>query len=122
MTILLRGARVVDPSQTIDDVRDVLLRDGLVGEIAQRIDVGEENGVEIVDLAGKVVTPGLIDIHVHLREPGHEYKETVESGTRAAAAGGFTAVACMANTLPVNDTIAVTAARGVNEASVTVSQ
>jgi dihydroorotase len=108
VTILLRGARVVDPSQRLDGTRDVLLRDGKVAEIAERIDTGKENEVEIVDLAGKVVTPGLIDIHVHLREPGHEYKETVESGTRAAAAGGFTAVACMANTLPVNDTIAVT--------------
>ena len=106
--ILLRGGRVVDPSQKLDGVRDVLLRDGVVAEIGERIDVGKENGVEVVDLAGKVVTPGFIDIHVHLREPGQEHKETVETGTRAAAAGGFTAVACMANTHPVNDTVAVT--------------
>ena len=82
--ILLRGGRVVDPSQKLDAVRDVLLRDGKVEEIAERIDPGKENGVEVHDLAGKVVTPGLIDIHVHLREPGQEHKETVETGTRAA--------------------------------------
>jgi dihydroorotase len=106
VTILLRGGRVVDPSQRLDSVRDVLLRDGSVGEIAESIEVG--NDVEVIDVAGKVVAPGFIDIHVHLREPGQEHKETVETGTRAAAAGGFTAVACMANTHPVNDTIAVT--------------
>ena len=77
-----------------------------VAEIAAHIEVGGD--VEVVDVAGKVVTPGFIDIHVHLREPGQEHKETVETGTRAAAAGGFTAVACMANTHPVNDTVAVT--------------
>ena len=65
-------------------------------------------GIETVDAAGKVVCPGFIDMHVHLREPGFEYKETIASGTRAAAAGGFTAVACMANTFPVNDNRAVT--------------
>ena len=106
MTILLRGGRVVDPSQRLDGVRDVLLGDGRITEIAAHIEVGGD--VEVVDLAGKVVAPGFIDIHVHLREPGQEHKETVETGTRAAAAGGFTAVACMANTHPVNDTVAVT--------------
>jgi dihydroorotase len=111
MTLLLRGGRVVDPSQRLDAVRDVLLRDGKVAEIAERIDLGAgggNGGVEVLDLAGRVVAPGFIDIHVHLREPGHEHRETVETGTRAAAAGGFTAVACMANTEPVNDTVAVT--------------
>ncbi|HVR28626.1 MAG TPA: dihydroorotase [Thermoanaerobaculia bacterium] len=135
MTLLLRGGRVVDPSQRLDAVRDILLRDGVVAEIAERIDLGDASGergggdrggrrggrggagrgvgagdpgVRVLDLEGKVVAPGFLDIHVHLREPGHEHKETVETGTRAAAAGGFTAVACMANTHPVNDTAAVT--------------
>ncbi|HEX2464320.1 MAG TPA: dihydroorotase [Thermoanaerobaculia bacterium] len=104
--VLLQGGRAVDPSQRLDGVRDVLLGDGLIAEIAEHIEVGGD--VEVVDLAGKVVAPGFIDIHVHLREPGQEHKETVETGTRAAAAGGFTAVACMANTHPVNDNVAVT--------------
>ena len=88
MTILLRGGRVVDPSQRLDGVRDVLLRDGSIGEIAESIQVGSE--VEVIDVAGKVVAPGFIDIHVHLREPGQEHKETVETGTRAAAGASAT--------------------------------
>lgn len=103
---LLRGGRIVDPSQGLDQVADLLIEDGLVARIDESIDPGP--GTEVVDVAGRVVTPGLIDIHVHLREPGQEYKETVESGLRSAAAGGFTAVACMANTAPVNDNRSVT--------------
>lgn len=106
MTLLLRGARVVDPSQDLDRICDVLMADGCVVEIAESIDIGED--VEVLELQGKILTPGLIDVHVHLREPGHEYKETIQSGCRAAAAGGFTAVACMANTEPVNDNRSVT--------------
>ncbi len=106
MTLLLRGARVVDPSQDLDRICDVLMADGCVAEIAESIDIGED--VEVLELQGKILTPGLIDVHVHLREPGHEYKETIQSGCRAAAAGGFTAVACMANTEPVNDNRSVT--------------
>ncbi len=106
MTLLLRGARVVDPSQDLDRICDVLMADGCVVEIAESIDIGED--VEVLELQGKILTPGLIDVHVHLREPGHEYKETIRSGCRAAAAGGFTAVACMANTEPVNDNRSVT--------------
>jgi len=106
MSLLLRGGRVVDPSQDLDATRDVLLVDGEVRELGESIEAAE--GVEVLDCAGKVLTPGLIDIHVHLREPGQEYKETVRTGTRAAAAGGFTAVVCMANTDPVNDSPSVT--------------
>ena len=105
--LLLRGGRVVDPGQGLDGVADVLLADGLVAAIGAGLALPAGGGV--VDASGLVVAPGFIDIHVHLREPGQEYKETVRTGTMAAAAGGFTAVACMANTLPVNDNPAITA-------------
>ncbi|HRC84833.1 MAG TPA: amidohydrolase family protein, partial [Thermoanaerobaculia bacterium] len=98
--LLIRGGRLLDPSLGIDGRRDLLIEDGRVAEVAESIPVGAE--VEVVEAAGLVVAPGLIDLHVHLREPGQEYKETVETGTRAAAAGGFTAVALMPQTVPVN--------------------
>jgi dihydroorotase len=104
--VLVRGGRVVDPSQDLDGALDVLLEDGAVARIDDRIPPPKR--AEVVDAAGAVVAPGLIDIHVHLREPGQEYKETVRTGTLAAAAGGFTAVACMPNTDPVNDNRSVT--------------
>jgi dihydroorotase len=106
VTSLIRSGRIVDPSQDLDAVRDLLMEDGAVVAIGESIAVPDDCAV--FDAAGMVVSPGLIDIHVHLREPGHEYKETVASGTRAAAVGGFTAVACMANTNPVNDCRSVT--------------
>ncbi len=105
--VLFRGGRVVDPSQDVDATLDLLLEDGVVSELGEGLDTPD--GADVVDASGLVVCPGLIDIHVHLRQPGQEYKETVETGTRAAAAGGFTAVACMANTSPVNDSRLVTA-------------
>jgi dihydroorotase len=104
--VLIRGGRVVDPANEIDAVQDVLIEDGTIKRVGVKLRAPE--GAEIVDAGGKVVCPGFIDIHVHLREPGQEYKETVATGTRAAAAGGFTAVCCMANTHPVNDNGAVT--------------
>lgn len=106
MTLLIRGGRLVDPSQQIDAAFDVLIADGVVAAIGERLE--PPAGAEVVEAAGRVVTPGLIDMHVHLREPGQEYKETIRTGTMAAAAGGFTAVACMANTKPVNDERSVT--------------
>jgi dihydroorotase len=104
--LLLRGGRVVDPANRIDAIQDVLIADGRIVRVG--LALGAPEGTPVLDVAGKVVCPGFIDIHVHLREPGLEYKETIASGTRAAAAGGFTALACMANTEPVNDNRAVT--------------
>jgi dihydroorotase len=106
MNLLVTGGRVVDPGNRHDGVADVLIQDGVVARVGPALSAPA--GTPRLDAAGKVVAPGFIDIHVHLREPGQEYKETIASGTRAAAAGGFTAVACMANTEPVNDTRAVT--------------
>ena len=99
--LLIRGGRVIDPSQSVDAVRDVLVVDGVLAEVAEGIDAPE--GAREIDAAGLVVTPGLIDVHVHLREPGGEHKETIATGARAAAAGGFTAVCAMPNTDPVVD-------------------
>jgi len=106
MSLLIRGGRVVDPAGGTDAVQDVWIADGRIHKVGKGLK--PPAGTETVDATGKVVCPGFIDIHVHLREPGFEYKETIASGTRAAAAGGFTAVACMANTFPVNDNRAVT--------------
>ena len=106
MSLLIRHGRVIDPANGVDAVEDVLIADGKIERVGKSL--AAPPGAEVVDARGKVVCPGFIDIHVHLREPGHEYKETVATGTRAAAAGGFTAVACMANTMPVNDNGAVT--------------
>jgi dihydroorotase len=106
MNLLIKGGRVVDPAGGTDTVQDVWIADGRIHKVGKGLKAPA--GAETVDAAGKVVCPGFIDMHVHLREPGFEYKETIASGTRAAAAGGFTAVACMANTFPVNDNRAVT--------------
>jgi len=105
MKLLIRGGRLVDPSQELDGKFDLLIEDGAVSRIDESIEAAD---AEVRDAEGLVVTPGWIDMHIHLREPGQEYKETVRTGTLAAAAGGFTAVACMANTEPVNDNRSVT--------------
>ena len=106
MPLLIKGGRVVDPSQGVDEESDLLIEEGRVARRERSI--APREGDEVLDAAGLVVAPGFIDMHVHFREPGQEYKEDIESGTRAAAAGGFTGVACMANTDPVNDTSSIT--------------
>ena len=106
MNLLIRNGRVVDPAGGVDQIQDVLIADRRIARLGRSLKAPA--GAEIIDATGKVVCPGFVDMHVHLREPGFEYKETIASGTRAAAAGGFTAVACMANTFPVNDNRAVT--------------
>lgn len=105
MNMLIQGGRVIDPSQGIDEVLDILVENGVVKELGKGLKAPA--GGETIDASGKIVTPGLIDMHVHLRDPGLEYKEDIVSGSRAAAAGGFTSVACMPNTKPVNDNKAV---------------
>jgi len=105
--LMLRGGRVVDPARGIDEDLDVLIEDGRVIEVSAK---AKPHGAEVVDASGLVVCPGFIDLHVHLREPGREDKETIATGTRAAAAGGFTAVCAMPNTEPVNDRAEVTRA------------
>lgn len=100
MKLLLKGGRIIDPSQDMDAVGDVLIVDGRIAQIGGEI---SENDAQVLDAKGLVVAPGFIDMHVHLREPGQEAKEDFGSGTRAAAAGGFTTVCCMPNTKPVVD-------------------
>jgi dihydroorotase len=104
--ILLRGGRVIDPARNLDVSADVLLQDGKVARIEPGIEA--KPGATVVDVKGKWVVPGFIDMHCHLREPGQEYKEDIATGTAAAAAGGFTAVCAMPNTVPPNDNRAVT--------------
>jgi dihydroorotase len=102
-SLLIRGGRIVDPSQSLDRVDDLLLRDGRVVAIGQAA-VDNPVADEVFDASGLIVTPGLVDMHVHLREPGREEDETIETGTAAAVAGGFTSVACIPNTEPPIDT------------------
>ena len=105
MRTLVRQGRLLDPSSDLDEVGDLLIDAGTIAEVGGTI---EAEDAEVIDAAGCWLTPGFVDMHVHLREPGQEYKEDIASGGRAAVAGGFTAVACMANTEPVNDDPSVT--------------
>ncbi len=105
MNLLIKGGRVIDPSQGLDEVADVAVENGLVREIGRGLKAPA--GAEVIDASGHYVVPGLVDMHVHLRDPGLEYKEDIVSGTRAAAAGGFTSVCCMPNTKPVIDNKAI---------------
>ncbi len=107
MKILLKNLTAINPEQKLNEKKiDILLVDGKIAEFGQNLDYDERSN-KIIDLSGKVITPGFIDIHVHLREPGREDEETIESGCKAAAVGGFTAVACMPNTEPTIDSAEV---------------
>jgi dihydroorotase len=106
--LVIRGGQLVDPAAGIDAPKDILLKDGRVAEIAGPGKLKGANGAEVLDATGLVVAPGLVDIHVHLREPGQAHKETIATGTAAAAAGGFTSVAARPNTKPVNDSVETT--------------
>ncbi|MDD5712071.1 MAG: dihydroorotase [Smithellaceae bacterium] len=108
MKILLKGGRIVDPSQNLDGKMDLMIEDGRIVEIAKEIKKKASSELKIYELPGMIVAPGLIDMHVHLREPGYEYKETILTGCEAAVAGGFTSVACMPNTAPINDNRSIT--------------
>ncbi len=109
--ILIRGGHLIDPSTGLDEKRDLFLRDGRVAalDLPGKLDaLAKKEHATVIDAKGAMVAPGLIDLHVHLREPGQNYKETIASGTRAAAAGGFTSVCAMPNTAPVNDSPEIT--------------
>jgi dihydroorotase len=112
MKILLTGARIIDPFQNMDADMDILLEDGKIAKIGADISKSaksrDSEKINIIELAGMIVVPGLIDMHTHLREPGLEYKETIASGAAAAVAGGFTSIACMPNTNPINDNRSIT--------------
>jgi len=118
--LLLRGGRVIDPAQGLDEPLDVLINEDTVAEVGPKL---SSRGAQVVEAKGLVVCPGFIDIHTHLREPGQEHKETIATGTRSAAAGGFSAVCCMPNTIPVNDNEGITrliVERARNEGTVRV--
>src|SRR5262252_1541721 len=106
-SLMIRGGRLIDPAQKLDGAYDLLLKDGHVAEVAA---AGKLRGKadQNFDARGMIVAPGFIDIHVHLREPGQRHKETIATGTLAAAAGGFTSICAMPNTLPVNDSPEIT--------------
>ena len=97
-SILLKAGRIIDPSQSLDTTGDVLIMDGRIAGVGN---VKAPADARVVDCGGKVVCPGFVDLHVHLREPGQEHKETIATGTRSASAGGFTTVCCMPNTDPM---------------------
>ncbi len=105
MALIVKNGRVIDPASNRDAVADVRIADGMVAEVGPNLSAP---GAEVFDASGLIVAPGFIDMHVHLREPGFEHAETIESGSRAAAAGGFTSICCMPNTKPVNDSATVT--------------
>jgi dihydroorotase len=107
MNILIKNGHIIDPANKADEKLDVLVSDGKISKLGKPGAL-PTNGSQVIDAAGKFVVPGLIDMHVHLREPGFEYKETIATGTAAAKAGGFTSVCCMPNTNPLNDNRSVT--------------
>src|SRR6266446_5810758 len=106
--LLVKNGRVVDPGRKTDATLDILLDGERIAKVAPAGEISSRNGFEVFDAGGQIVAPGFIDLHAHLREPGQESSETIETGTNAAARGGFTAVCCMPNTKPVNDNASVT--------------
>ena len=113
MKLLLTGARIIDPAQNMDSRMDIFLEDGKIAKTGADLSKSVKSKssgkiTKIIDLAGMILVPGLIDMHTHLREPGFEYKETIASGAAAAVAGGFTSIACMPNSNPINDNRSIT--------------
>jgi len=110
MSKLIRGGRVLDPASGLDQLHDVLIEGGMIHRVSPPglLEAKPDGSLTIIEADGLWVVPGLIDLHTHLREPGEEYKETILTGSQAAAAGGFTTICCMPNTKPVNDNSAVT--------------
>ena len=109
MKTLIKSARIIDPSQDIDLIGNILIENGTVSAyLSDTAKTEKERGIKVIDAKGRIVAPGFVDMHVHLREPGFEYKETIKTGCEAAAAGGFTSLVCMPNTNPVNDNASVT--------------
>ena len=106
MSLLIRNGRIVDPLAKTDEILDILIENGKI--VKKSKNIRKKSDTEVLDASNLIVSPGFIDMHVHFREPGEEYKEDIESGTSSAVAGGFTAVACMANTDPVNDSSSIT--------------
>jgi dihydroorotase len=122
MNILIKSGHIIDPANKVEGRFDLFIADGKIAKLEKPGSL-PANGARVIDAIGKLVVPGLIDMHVHLREPGYEYKETIATGTAAAKAGGFTAVCCMPNTNPVNDSRSVTEfilSQAANEALVRV--
>jgi len=107
MNILIKNGHIIDPAHNVDGKFDLLVSDGKIAKLGKPGSIAADNA-QVIDAVGKLVVPGLIDMHVHLREPGFEYKETIAMGTAAARAGGFTSVCCMPNTNPVNDNRSIT--------------
>ncbi len=107
LDMLIKNGHIIDPANKVDEKLDILVSEGKISRLGKPGSI-PANGAHVIDAAGKLVVPGLIDMHVHLREPGFEYKETISTGTAAAKAGGFTSVCCMPNTNPINDNRSVT--------------
>jgi len=109
MRLLIKSGRTIDPSRNIDKVENILIEEGKIRSYPRETKkLDKDQNIKIIDAAGKIVSPGFIDMHVHLREPGYEYKETIKTGCEAGAAGGFTSLVCMPNTNPINDHASVT--------------
>jgi dihydroorotase len=109
MSILIKGGRIIDPSRGFDKVGNILIEKGTIKSYPEDVKkLEKDRAVKVIDAGGKIVAPGLVDLHVHLREPGYEHKETIRTGCESAAAGGFTSIVCMPNTNPINDNASVT--------------